>query len=95
MRLSVFEVNSIKKVFESVFGPGKVYLFGSRVDDSQTGGDIDLYIKPEHQDDLANKKVTFLAQLKLLIGEQKIDVIITRDPSRPIEVEAISNGVLL
>lgn len=43
MRLSFFEVESIVKIFTEVFGEGKIYLFGSRTDDSKKGGDIDFF----------------------------------------------------
>ncbi|WP_297483921.1 hypothetical protein [Sulfurimonas sp.] len=37
MRLTQYEIASIKKIFEEVFGDGEIYLFGSRVDDSKKG----------------------------------------------------------
>ena len=45
MRLTNSEINSIKRVFLDLFHTGKVYLFGSRVDDTKRGGDIDLYFE--------------------------------------------------
>ena len=44
VRLSEEEIFFIKKAFYEVFGDGYIYLFGSRVDDMQRGGDIDLYL---------------------------------------------------
>jgi predicted nucleotidyltransferase len=44
MRLTNQEIKSIKESFHQVFDCGKIYLFGSRVDDSLKGGDIDLFI---------------------------------------------------
>jgi len=44
MRLSMLEVKAIKQTYDEVFKYGDIYLFGSRVDDTQKGGDIDLYI---------------------------------------------------
>lgn len=41
------------------------------------------------------KKIKFLAKLKQTIGDQKIDVIISKDKTRVIEQEALLNGILL
>ena len=95
MRLTKVEVNAIKKTFDEVFGNGKIYLFGSRVDDAKKGGDIDLYIQTEDQQNLLIKKIDFLAKLKERIGDQKIDLIISKDTSSVIEQEAMSHGVEL
>jgi len=96
MRLTQFEIDSIKKAFHKVFGKGKIYLFGSRVNDTKKGGDIDLYLLPTNSPkDLDRKKIKFLVELDLSIGEQKIDVILAKDKNRLIEQEAIKNGVEL
>ena len=96
MRLQDFEINSIKSTANHIFGKGsKVVLFGSRVYDNVKGGDIDLYIQPSDKNNLWEKKINFLVQLKSTIGDQKIDVIISRDKSRLIEQEAIKNGIEL
>ncbi len=95
MRLSYSEQEAILKSFYEVFGEGKIYLFGSRVDDETKGGDIDLYVIPKNRDELARKKIDFLLSLKNKIGEQKIDVLIAQDQSRMVEQEAIHKGVAL
>jgi len=96
MRLNQFEINSIKQITSRVFGDSaKVFLFGSRVDDTLRGGDIDLYIQSEIIDNLNEKKIRFLIDLEKLIGEQKIDVILARDSGRLIEKEALSKGIQL
>ena len=41
MRLSKRYIEVIKKYFKEFFENGEIYLFGSRVDDSKKGGDID------------------------------------------------------
>jgi len=64
-----------------------VFLFGSRVDDSKKGGDIDLFIRTDDKDGLFEKKIRFLARLKRQIGEQKIDVVFNEDEDRLIEQE--------
>ena len=95
MRLSEKQHATIRNTFLEVFKTGKIYLFGSRVDDSKKGGDIDLYIVATCKENLTSKKIEFLVKLKSLIGEQKIDVVLSRDITRPIEQEAIKNGILL
>ena len=62
------------------------------------GGDIDLYIIPENKnsaEQLYNKKIKFLVDLNLAIGQQKIDVVIAKDKNRLIEQEAIRTGIKL
>lgn len=98
MRLTQSEIDAIRCTYLDVFQNGSVYLFGSRVDDNQKGGDIDLYVVPENKlssSQLLEKKIDFLVQLKNRIGEQKIDVIIARDQNRLIEQEALRKGIKL
>jgi len=38
------------------FKDGKIFLFGSRVDDTQRGGDIDLYIVSHNLENTLEKK---------------------------------------
>ena len=47
MRLTSFQREAIKRHFYEVFKEGKIFLFGSRTDDEQKGGDIDLYIQTD------------------------------------------------
>jgi len=99
MRLTHSEQKIIKKYFKDIFNKGQLYLFGSRVDDNKKGGDIDLYII-SNEDNLStemlfNKKLEFLSKLQLALGEQKIDLIISKDKNRSIEKEALKNGIEL
>lgn len=95
MRLSAKYIEVFKKEFKNFFGDGEIYLFGSRVDDTQKGGDIDLYFVVSDQIDLQAKKIKFLASVKQEIGDQKIDIIFNEDSSRLIEKEAIRCGIKL
>jgi uncharacterized protein len=45
MRLTVFERESIKRMFDQLDPLGTVYLYGSRADDARKGGDIDIYFE--------------------------------------------------
>lgn len=95
MRLSYDQVKAILECFNEIFGEGKIYLFGSRVDDISRGGDIDLFLDVENKDDLFEKKIQFIAKLEAEIGEQKIDVVFKKDKSRLIEKEVSKQMVLL
>ncbi len=95
MRLSKYYQKVIKKSFYDVFGKGDIFLFGSRVDDSKKGGDIDLYLIIEDRINIFKNKIKFLAKIKRELGEQKIDVIFNIDENRLIEKEARQWGIKL
>lgn len=96
MRLTPEQREAIVTTFLEVFGKGEIRLFGSRVRDELRGGDIDLYVKPEQRDNLAMKRITYLARLKRRIGDQKIDLVLAGRPaSRSIDKEALTKGVVL
>jgi len=88
MRLSQYEIENILKVNHTVFGTDvRVSLFGSRIDDNEKGGDIDLFIDYNGADRF-EKKIDFLILLQGIIGEQKIDIIFPSGTDRIIETEA-------
>jgi len=96
IRLSEKEIEIIKRSAEEIFGKGtRVYLFGSRTDPSKRGGDIDLYIKPQIKENLFEKRIKFIIKLWEMLGEQKIDVILEKDPEREIEKIALKEGIEL
>ena len=100
MRLNNNEINEIKAVTHSVFGANAlVTLFGSRIDDSKKGGDIDLLIKCNKtisRDELYQLKLMFLIQLKKRIGDQKIDVLIDGGQMNNKILKTVANeGILL
>jgi predicted nucleotidyltransferase len=80
MRLNNKEIAAIKEVTRGVFGDNAtISLFGSRTDNNKKGGDIDLYIQCNchiSREELYQLKIKFLVQLKKIIGDQKIDVLI-------------------
>ncbi len=93
MRLTTKEIETIIISFREVFTSGKIYLFGSRVDDTKRGGDIDLFILSREAN--LEKKIDFLGKLQDRIGEQKIDIVISKDKNRLIEEEALKKGIVL
>jgi len=95
MRLKKSEIEAIQNTFLKTFIHGEVYLFGSRVDDNQKGGDIDLYIKAHSLAQLSRNKIDFLVKLKQIIGRQKIDLVIDRGSDRLIDRLVKEKGILL
>jgi uncharacterized protein len=78
MRLKPHEIDAIKAAAAEAFGPDAVVrLFGSRVDDSLRGGDIDLLIEVEEGQDSYRHEARFLDRLFERIDEQKVDVVLT------------------
>lgn len=76
MRLSETERRAIKDCAAAVFGAGaEVRLFGSRVDDSLYGGDIDLYVEVDQSVSLTEEG-RFKSLVQDRIGEQRIDLVV-------------------
>lgn len=46
MRISNIELQLIRDVLYKADTQGRIYLFGSRLDDRRKGGDIDLFFEP-------------------------------------------------
>ena len=89
MRLSQYEIACIKELAVRHFGADvAVFLFGSRTNDRQRGGDIDLFIRGGNLS--IHTKLNFLTDLVLKIGEQKIDVVLDKpDSLNPVFLKSI------
>lgn len=95
MRLSKREIEAILQVAEDIYGADvKVYLFGSRVDDSRRGGDIDLLVRTTSAKKGILDRVRMASRIKSLIGDQKIDIIGDYEDNQVVQ-EALKNGILL
>lgn len=100
MRLRSDQVDAIAAAAAEVFGDdAQVWLFGSRVDDSRHGGDIDLYVEtgPLSVQDQVRLKSRLWVKLQRLLGERKIDIVTHArgTPMRPIDQQARATGVRL
>ena len=95
MRLSKREIEAILQVAEDIYGTDvKVYLFGSRVDDSRRGGDIDLLVRTTSEKKGILDRVRMASRIKSLIGDQKIDIIGDYEDNQVVQ-EVLKNGILL
>jgi hypothetical protein len=82
VRLSAFQISAIRNAFkESFLSEDHLWLFGSRVDLTKRGGDIDLYVETTmNSASLVTKaKLKFLTKVQMSIGEQKIDLVVKFD----------------
>lgn len=85
MRLTLQQRQIIKELVTQVFGDDvTVHLFGSRLDDSSKGGDIDLLVvSAQPIEDTFHKKLRLTAQLQMALGDRRFDVVI-KDPTTEI-----------
>ncbi|MGA7979791.1 MAG: nucleotidyltransferase domain-containing protein [Chromatiaceae bacterium] len=93
MRLQEAERQTILNTILSADPDAVVYLFGSRVDDTARGGDIDLLVLSTRIDVLA--KLTILAQLHEQLGDQRIDLAVFSDLTKPFARLAVMEGTQL
>lgn len=93
MRLTKFEIKTIKNAVTARDADARIYIFGSRANEALKGGDIDILVLSDilnFNDKLSIKKALFKD-----LEEQKIDMVITNDPSDPFVQMAIETGVEL
>ncbi len=86
MRLTPEQTRAIVAAAHELAGPdASVRLFGSRLHDALTGGDIDLLVECPHP---VERPVWLAAQitarLQRALGDRRIDVLLI-DPSTPLE----------
>ncbi len=84
---------AIIEAIAAVDPDARIYLFGSRTDDTKKGGDLDVLI--------FSRDITFGDKLKIKaaiferIDEQKIDLVIAEDEKDPFVKMIREQGVLL
>jgi uncharacterized protein len=93
MRLSPFEKDAILSAVHALDEAAQVYLFGSRVEDTKRGGDIDLLVVSAKMGRSERSRVRRV--ICDAIGEQKIDLLITHDTTGSFVKRALSTGIAL
>ena len=88
MRLDKKEVNALRKAVENI--NGNVYLFGSRVDDTKKGGDIDILIFSHENAFRLSRKVSVKFFMEC---EEKIDVVVMNKLKLTREQSAFLNVI--
>jgi predicted nucleotidyltransferase len=99
MRLTQTQQEAIRSGVASVIGAeSRIWLFGSRADDSKRGGDIDLFIETDAA--LPNRVASLCrleGKLVMSLGERKIDILLkdAQTQESPLHRIAKERGVPL
>ena len=88
MRLDRQELNAIKKAIANI--NDEVYLFGSRVDDTKKGGDIDILIFSQENAFRLSQQVSIKFFMEC---EEKIDVVVMNQAKLTKEQNAFLNVI--
>ena len=95
MRLTASEITAIREEIWRLDPSAEVYLYGSRVDDTERGGDVDLLVISET---LGFRDVMRLrARILDRIGWQQLDLVVRRrdQAGDPLAAMALETGVKL
>lgn len=86
MRLTAEQIRIIREETQAIFGgTARVRLFGSRLDDTTRGGDIDLLVESDELvSEPVRKSLALTARLQMRWGDQPIDVLLI-DPANTID----------
>ena len=93
MRINQTERQAIRQAIIEIDPRAEIYLHGSRADDNARGGDIDLLVISQTMQ--LQDKLSVLAKLHRALGEQKIDLSIFPDLSKPFARIARQDGTPL
>lgn len=92
MRISAHEAEQAVAIIASQFGQNAaIWLFGSRVDDQQRGGDVDLFVETDTVDALARLRCR--SQLTELF-DLHVDLVVGKGDD-PIHRIAKTTGIRL
>ena len=78
MRLDRETANAIEEEILRVVPDAKIYLFGSQVDDTKKGGDIDILVISPEKPSLSDR-LKIKTEICKRIGERKIDILFYRE----------------
>jgi len=96
MRLSKRLKNAIVKAANQSFGEADIILFGSRTDDQERGGDIDLAIDSNlPHDQFCHLKAQFISNLLREDLDLKIDLVQLAEADALLRSEILSQGTIL
>lgn len=96
MRLQTRIINIINDALKKSFGNTNVYLFGSRVEDTQKDGDIDIAIESDlSRLDFRRNKAKLVSQLIKVDFDFKIDIVNYNTKDQLLKNQIMKNAQLL
>jgi len=95
MRITENEKNVIIDAVKSVDPDARLWLFGSRADDSKKGGDIDIAILSETVKKEIMKEIQVRRFICNRIGEQRIDIVTSSNGIEAFFRLAVEEGIEL
>lgn len=99
MRISEIDIREIKKIIASkINGNYSVRLFGSRLDDSKKGGDVDLLIETQFPiEGSAVLSAEIAVQIERYFEGRKTDILLIAPNLKkmPVHEVALQEGVIL
>lgn len=99
MRLTDTQINKIRELTRQVAGDkATVRVFGSRLDDTARGGDLDLFVElPESVSSPAQLAANLAARVSRMMHGRKIDVVLYAPNLEQLPIHDIARreGVLL
>lgn len=92
MRLAPDQQRIIRETAHELLGPSaRVRLFGSRLDDSARGGDVDLLVEVPHPvDHPARAAAELAAAISRRLSGRKVDVIIAAPNLRRLSIHDVA-----
>jgi predicted nucleotidyltransferase len=96
MRLSKKVKQKIIETIYSTFGKADIYLFGSRVDDTKRGGDIDIALDLKlSKEEFRKKKARFFTTWMKMDLLYDIDLVLLGKGDKLLQDEIQNNSVKL
>jgi predicted nucleotidyltransferase len=93
MRISDYEKETIVDAVKSVDPDARIWLFGSRADDGKKGGDIDVGVLSPNVG--VKEEIKIRQSICDKIGEQKIDLAVSKDGQGAFFKYVVTEGILL
>jgi predicted nucleotidyltransferase len=93
MRITDAEKDALVSSVRQADQNARIWLFGSRLDDSKKGGDIDIAVLSSliHIPERMRIRRSILDR----IGEQKVDIVVSSDGTDPFFRLAVETGIRL